>query len=340
MQHSDFIRMHPEVADALASGRAVVALETAAVTHGLPREELAHFPKFFDTVDASVRAAFHRRPANAALGRALAAAVRAEGAVPASVGMLDGKLVIGLTDEEVDLLAEMRDVRKLSSRDVAAACVDRASGGTTVAGTILACRLATPRRIRVFATGGIGGVHRGYVQRPDISADLMEIRDGGTAVVTAGAKSILDVPATVELLDTLGIATVGYGTEHFPLFLSVGSPLLRTSSTARDASHAASILSAQQALIPNRGMLLCVPPPASDALPIETMERAIATGLAECALRGVTGPEVTPVLLAAVAKATGGTSLATNLAVLVHNAQVGARVAICMANAQSNSISA
>lgn len=336
-QHRHFVRVHPEVADALASGRAVVALETAAVTHGLPREELSQFPRYFDTVDPSVRDAFRGRPANAALGRALAAAVRAEGAVPATVGMLHGKLVIGLTDAEVDLLAEMREVRKISSRDIAPLSVDGASGGTTVAGTLLACRLVSPTRLRVFATGGIGGVHRGYAQRPDISADLLEIRDGGTLVVTAGAKSILDVAATVEMLDTLAVATVGYDTEHFPLFLSAGTPHLRTSARARDAQHAATMFALQQSITPERGMLLCVPPPTSDALPTETMERAIAVGLAECAQRGVTGPEVTPVLLAAVAQATGGASLATNLAVLVHNAQVGARVAKCMAHAERTS---
>ncbi len=326
----DFIRVHPEVREALAARRPVVALETAAVTHGLPREELTRFPRYFDTVAPTVREAFRGRPANAALGRALAAAVRAEGAVPATVGMMHGKLVIGLTDDEVDELAAMRSVRKISSRDVAAAHVDGASGGTTVAGTILACRLSTPTRIRVFATGGIGGVHRGYAQRPDISADLLEIRDGGTMVVTAGAKSILDVPATLEMLDTLGVATVGYGTGHFPLFLSAGTSALRTSAEARDARSAAFIFAAQQAIASERGMLLCVPPPASDALPTELMEAAIAEGLATCARGGVTGAEVTPVLLAAVAKATSGTSLATNLAVLVHNAQVGAHVAKAM----------
>ncbi|MFZ9915497.1 MAG: pseudouridine-5'-phosphate glycosidase, partial [Phycisphaerales bacterium] len=187
-------------------------------------------------------------------------------------------------------------------------------------------------RIPVFATGGIGGVHRGYAERPDISADLVEIRDGGTMVVTAGAKSILDLPATLELLDTLGVPTVGLGTAHFPLFLSNGTPALRTSGEARDAAAAAAIFAAHQRFYPERGMLLCVPPPPADALPVELMESAIAQGLAECARRGVSGPEVTPVLLSAVAAATGGVSLATNLAVLVHNAQVGARVAIALAS--------
>jgi pseudouridine-5'-phosphate glycosidase len=322
-----FVRVHPEVADALATGRPVVALETAAVTHGLPRAPVSKLPKHFDAAPASVRAAFDGRAANAALGRALAAAVRAEGAVPATVGMLHGRLVIGLTDDEVDLLAAMREVRKISSRDVPAACAQGASGGTTVAGTILACGRATPKPISIFATGGIGGVHRGYAERPDISADLLEIRDGGVLVVTAGAKSILDVPATVEMLDTLGIATIGYGTGDFPLFLSRGSSALRTSGTARDAREAARIHAAHRTIMPTRGMLLCVPPPESDALPRETMEAAIAEGLSRCAREGVTGPDVTPVLLATAAEATGGETLATNLAVLVHNAQVAARVA-------------
>ena len=328
---SRFVRVHPEVADALASGRPVVALETAAVTHGLPRAPVAKLPRHFASIAAPVREAFAGRAANAALGRALAAAVRAEGAVPATIGVLRGTLVIGLTDAEVDELAEMREVRKISSRDVPAACAQAASGGTTVAGTILACGLATPAPIRIFATGGIGGVHRGYAERPDISADLAEIRDGGLMVVTAGAKSILDVPATVEMLDTLGVPTIGYRTGDFPLFLSRGSSELRTSGMAHDDADAARIFAVHRGLLPSRGMLLCVPPPESDALPHEMMEHAIAEGLARCARDGIAGPEVTPVLLAAVADATRGESLATNLAVLVHNAQVAARVAIACA---------
>lgn len=328
-----FVRIDPEVRDALASGRPVVALETAAVTHGLPREEVRRLPKYFGepSVPETVRAAFRGRAANAALGHALVAAVRAEGAVPATVGMLRGELVIGLSSAELEELAAMREVRKISSRDVPAACADRASGGTTVAGTILACRSAEPERIRIFATGGIGGVHRGYAERPDISADLLEIRDGGTLVVSAGAKSILDVPATVELLDTLGVPTVGLGTGHFPLFLSHGTPALRTSAEARDAGAAAAIFAAHRSFYPDRGMLLCVPPPAHDALPVERMELAIGEGLAQCSRDGIHGPDVTPVLLSAVARATEGASLATNLAVLVHNAQVGARVAVACA---------
>ncbi|MFM7133437.1 MAG: pseudouridine-5'-phosphate glycosidase [Planctomycetota bacterium] len=327
---NEFVRIAPEVRDALAAGRPVVALETAAVTHGLPREPLAAEPRFFadPSVCEGVRAAFRGRPVHAALGHALAAAVRAEGAVPATVGVLRGKLVIGLDAEETDELAAMREVRKISERDIAAACADGASGGTTVAATILACRLATPTPIRIFATDGIGGVHRGFAARPDISADLMAIRDGGTMVVTAGAKSILDLPATLELLDTLGIPTVGLGRAHFPLFLSPGSAALPTNASAADADAAARIFAAHRSFYPGRGMLLCVAPPESDALPVETIESAVAEGMRECERRGIHGPEVTPVLLSAVARATGGASLRANLAVLVHNAMVGARVAV------------
>lgn len=326
---SAHLRIHPEVADALSSGRPVVALETAAVTHGLPREPARILPRLFETpgFPTAVRDAFAGRAANAALGRALAAAVRSEGAVPATVGFLHGQLVIGLTDDEVDELAELRGVRKISARDAGPAHAAGASGGTTVAGTILACGLATPRPIEVFATGGIGGVHRGFADRPDISADLLAIRDGGTLVVTAGAKSILDLAATVELLDTLGVPTAGLGTTAFPRFLSPGDASLSVETDAVDAAGAARLFRAQRLFTPTRGMLLCVPPPGTDAIPADRMERAIAEGLARCERENVTGPDVTPVLLAAVAEATGGRSLATNLAVLVENARVGARVA-------------
>ncbi|MFM7052591.1 MAG: pseudouridine-5'-phosphate glycosidase, partial [Planctomycetota bacterium] len=197
--------------------------------------------------------------------------------------------------------------------------------------TILAFRAAAPAPILVFATGGIGGVHRGFAALPDISADLMAIRDGGTMFVTAGAKSILDLPATLELLDTLGVPTVGLGTGHFPLFLSPGTAALPTSARTADAASAATIFAAHQRFYPSRGMLLCVPPPASDALPSETMEAAVAEGLRECERGGIHGPEVTPVLLSAVARATGGASLRANIAVLVHNAQIGARVVVALA---------
>lgn len=329
------IRIAPEVRDALASGGAVVALETAAVTHGLPREPLAALPPYLVDADtpAAVRAAFVGGvAANRALGHALAAAVRAEGAVPATVGMLRGELVIGLTGAELDELAAMRDARKLSAREIPLAAARGESGGTTVAGTLLACARAEPAPIRVFATGGIGGVHRGFAERPDVSADLHAIRDTPTLVVTAGAKSILDLPATVEMLDTLGVPLVGLGTPYFPRFLCAGTAELRVNEEARDERDAATLFAAHREMRGDRGMLLCVPPLARFALEPALMESAIRAGLEECSRIGAHGPEVTPVLLAAVAKATGGASLATNLAVLIHNARIGARVARALAS--------
>jgi pseudouridine-5'-phosphate glycosidase len=328
---SGFVRISAEVRDALAMGRAVVALETAAVTHGLPREPLASMPAYLadPATPAAIRACFaDGSPAHLALGRALAAAVRAEGAVPAVVGVLRGQLVVGLADDELRELGSMREVTKVAARDAALVAARGGSGGTTVAGTLLACRHA---KLPVFATGGIGGVHRGYAERPDISADLLAIRETGTLVVTAGAKSILDLPATVEMLDTLGVPLVGLQTPFFPRFLSPGNASLRVNIEAADEVDAARLFAAHRAMHDARGMLLCVPPLAAHALPEEVMERAIARGLAECAREGATGPDVTPILLAAVARASEGASLATNLAVLIHNARVGARVALQLA---------
>jgi pseudouridine-5'-phosphate glycosidase len=253
--------------------------------------------------------------------------VRADASEPATVGMLRGELVIGLTSAELDELAAMRDARKLSAREIPLAAARGESGGTTVAGTLLACARAEPAPIRVFATGGIGGVHRGFAERPDVSADLHAIRDTPTLVVTAGAKSILDLPATVEMLDTLGVPLVGLGTPYFPRFLCAGTAELRVSEQARDERDAAALFAVHREMRDHCGMLLCVPPLARFALEPEIMESAIRAGLEECSRIGAHGPDVTPVLLAAVAKTTGGASLATNLAVLIHNARVGARVA-------------
>ena len=317
---SRLLRISDEVRDALASRRPVVALETAAVTHGLPRAPLDGMPAYLADADtpATVRACFEGgTPAHLGLGRALAAAVRAEGAVPATVGLLRGQLVVGLADAELEELAAMREVHKIAARDAALVAARGGSGGTTVAGTLLACRFA---RLPVFATGGIGGVHRGHAVLPDISADLHAIRDTGTLVVTAGAKSILDLPV------------VGLGTPYFPRFLSEGNAQLRVNTEATDPDDAARLFSAHRELLPDRGMLLCVPPLTRFALPAEVMERAIEDGLAECERVGARGPEVTPVLLSAVARASRGASLATNLAVLIHNARIGARVATQLAH--------
>jgi pseudouridine-5'-phosphate glycosidase len=336
------IRIAPEVRDALASGGAVVALETAAVTHGLPREPLATLPPYLldPETPAAVRAAFGGGiAANRALGHALAAAVRAEGAVPATVGMLRGELVIGLTSAELDELAAMRDARKLSAREIPLAAARGESGGTTVAGTLLACARAEPAPIRVFATGGIGGVHRGWTGRPDVSADLQAIARHRVCVVSAGAKSILDLPATLEALDTLGVPTLGFGTPHFPRFLTRGDASLPVREVPASAAEVARILDLHWTAPPRglgraQGVLLCVDPPEEHALPLDEIEPIIAAEVEHARERGIAADRVTPALLAAIASRSAGRSVEANVAALLQNASVAAAIAVAHAKSR------
>ncbi len=310
------LRVAPEVEAALCDGRAVVALETAVLTHGLPRTPMAA-PAGIEGWEASL-------PANLALSVLLESTVRAAGAVPATVGMLDGRLHVGLTRDELGRLGHDTAARKLSTRDLGAAAAQRASGGTTVAATLAACGAAG---IRVFATGGIGGVHRGWTDRPDVSADLAMLARTPVAVISAGAKSILDLPATVEALDALGIPVVGLGTAHFPRFLSPGDESLGVSARAADAAEVARICQAHWAFAPSVGVLVANPPPAGAAIPAAEIESVIEAAMAEAVLTGVRGAAITPFLLERVQRATGGRTVATNVAVLAANARAGAEVA-------------
>jgi pseudouridine-5'-phosphate glycosidase len=310
------IERSPEVADALRAGRAVVALETAVLTHGLPRTPMAA-PGGIAGWDASV-------PANLALSILLESTVRAAGAVPATVAMVDGTLHAGLAPDALARLAHDAGARKLSARDLGPAAAQRASGGTTVAGTLVAAALAG---IRVFATGGIGGVHRGWTERPDVSADLSALARTPVAVVSAGAKSILDLPATVEALDALGVPVVGLGTDRFPRFISPGDASLGVSAVAADAREAARICEAHWRLMPSTGVLVANPPPAPHAIPSAEMESVIARAVEEASRGGIRGAAITPFLLDAVQRATGGRATAANVAVLVANARAGAEIA-------------
>ena len=285
--------LSPEVSDALRAGRPVVALETAVLTHGLPRAPMAA-PGGIAGWDASI-------PANLALSTLLERTVRAAGAVPATVAMVDGRLHAGVTPDMLGRLAEDTDARKLSARDLGPAAAQRASGGTTVAGTLVAAAIAG---IRVFATGGIGGVHRGWTERPDVSADLSALARAPVAVVSAGAKSILDLPATVEALDALGVSAV-----------------------AADAREAARLCAAHWRFNPSTGLLVANPPPAAHAIPASEMESVIARAVEEADRRGIRGAAITPFLLDAVQRATGGRATAANVAVLVANAHAGAEIA-------------
>ncbi len=292
-----WLHVHPEVASALASGRPVVALESTVITHGLPE------------------------PVNLELARRLEGEVRAAGAVPATVAVIDGRVCLGVTTDQLERLALSRKLMKISRRDFGAAMAQRATGGTTVAATMVAAHAGG---IRVFATGGIGGVHRG--QAGDVSADLPELARTPVIVVCAGAKAILDLPRTLEWLETAGVPVVGWGTDEFPAFFTRSSGL-RVSARVDNAVEAAALIRAQWTLGLRSGVLICVPCPEDVAVPAEAVEPVLRTALQQAEAQGVRGKDVTPFLLARLAELTGGDTLRANLALLRNNARVAAEIA-------------
>ncbi len=278
-------------------GAPIVALESAVITHGLPR------------------------PINLELARELEDIVRANGANPATIALLDGKIHVGLTDEELERLANMDEVRKISLRDFGIALTGGLSGGTTVAATLFS---AAQVGIRVFATGGIGGVHRGATF--DVSNDLTQMGRSPVLVVCAGAKAILDLPATREVLETQGVPVIGYQTDEFPAFYTrrSGLPVDFRVDTPLEAAQIA--LRSWEAGL-RSAVLLVVPPPEEDAMPVDVMENAIKAALAETEEVGIHGAATTPFLLNRVSHLTGGESLRANLSLLRNNARVAAQVA-------------
>lgn len=299
-----YLDVRPEVAEALAASRPVVALESTVISHGLPR------------------------PHNLETARKMEAAVRGEGAVPATIGLLNGRLIVGLTRAEIESLASAEHVAKVSRRDLAAILNSRKPGATTVAATMI---VAAQAGIRIFATGGIGGVHRGAQNTFDISADLPELARTPVAVVCSGAKVILDLPRTLEVLETLGVPVVGYGTSQFPAFY-VQESGLALDSRVDTPQEAARIITLHWALGVNSGIVFCNPPPAECALPREKVESLIEAALSSASAAGIQGKAVTPYLLDHLAKASGGQTLATNIALLISNARVAAQIASACAS--------
>ena len=292
----------PEVAEARAAGRPLVALESTVITHGLPR------------------------PQNLDLARRLEATVRQHGATPATVALLGGEIKVGLTAAELDYLANAEGVVKVSRRDYPIVMAKKLDGGTTVAGTMMAAAWAG---IQVFATGGIGGVHRG--DHADVSADLPELSRTPVAVVCAGAKSILDLPATLEWLETAGVPVVGYGTDEFPAFYARSSGLrLADCARADTPAEAAELIRARWALGQAGGVLIVYPIPAEAAIPNAEIDAVIERALWEAEAQGVTGKDVTPFLLAQVMELTYGRSLRANLALLENNARLAAQIAAAL----------
>jgi len=287
-----------EVWTAINEKTPLVGLETAVITHGLPY------------------------PTNIELAQAMENVIREEGAVPATVGVLGGRAQIGMREEDILLLAQDHEVIKVSRRDFSRAAVKKLNGGTTVAGTLTALHKAG---INVFATGGIGGVHRNAPY--DISADLPTLGQTPALVVCAGAKSILDLPATLEMLETLSVPVVGFQTNLFPAFYarSSGLPL---SIEVEDPEQAALLAKSHWGMGINSAVLLVVPPPLDAALPDRQMEEAVEQALKDAEEHKITGQEVTPFLLKRVSEITGKASLKANLGLLLNNARVAARVAV------------
>lgn len=300
------LRVAPEIARARAAGEPIVALESTLISHGLPY------------------------PQNLEVAHALEAEVRTSGALPATIGLVGGIPTVGLDAAALEHFARSDGILKLSRRDLAAAIARKQDGATTVAATMA---LAAAAGVAVFATGGIGGVHRGVQASWDISADLTELARTPVLVVCAGAKAILDLPATLEQLETLGVPVIGLGTDEFPAFYSRDSGLVLPVNVATP-SEVAQIWRTQRdapELCAPGGMLLCVPPPDAVALPRAEVEAAIARALTRAEAAGIRGPAVTPFLLAAMAEETHGESIATNVALLRQNARVAAQVAVALA---------
>jgi pseudouridine-5'-phosphate glycosidase len=296
-------RILPEVQEALDAGKPVVALETTLVTHGLP----------------------HPRGLEAA--RELEQCVRATGAVPATVGILDGTARVGLTATQLERLATARDAAKVNLGNLAAVVAGGGPGSTTVAATMA---VAARAGIRVFATGGIGGVHRDVAESGDVSADLTALARFPVTVVCAGAKAILDLPRTVEMLETLGVPVLGFGTDQFPAFYRRESGV-RLDRRCDTVEELAEVVRAHHELGLGTGVLVGNPIPAADELPRGRYEEALAGALAEASQRGLRGREVTPFLLDRLRELTGGASVTANLSLLRSNARLAGELAVALA---------
>jgi pseudouridylate synthase len=299
MTHSD-LDIAPEIAQALAQGGPVVALESTIIAHGMPY------------------------PGNLVTARALERIIRTEGAVPATIAVLDGRLKVGLDDAALERLAQSPDMAKASVRDLPVLMAARRDGATTVAATM---RIAAMAGIRVFATGGIGGVHRGAEATGDVSADLTELAESPVAVISAGAKAILDLPRTLEMLETLSVPVIGYQCDEFPAFYSRSSGL-RIQARAESPAEIAAILAARWRLSDKGGALIANPIPSADEIPAARIEAQIAAALRDAGAQGIAGKEVTPFLLARIRDLTQGESQRANVALALNNAQLGAKIAL------------
>ncbi len=294
-----YLEIKDEVKEALKEGRPVVALESTIIAHGMPH------------------------PQNIETALEIEEIIRDNGAVPATIGIIDGKIKIGLTKKEVEFLGESDEIVKVSRRDLPVVLAEKRHGATTVAGTMIAADLAG---IKIFVTGGVGGVHRGAENSLDISADLEELKKTSVAVIAAGAKSILDLGLTLEKLETFGVPVLGYQTEELPAFYSRHSGF-NVDYKLENPKHTADILKAKWELGLEGGVLIANPVPEADEIEYAVINEKIEQALGEAAARGIKGKELTPFLLDRIKEITDGQSLETNISLVRNNAVVGAKIA-------------
>ena len=298
-----YLDISPEVQQALAEGKPVVALESTIISHGMP------YPKNVETALRVERT------------------IRENGAVPATIAIIGGRLKAGLSESEIEYLGKTgRAVAKVSRRDLPVIVANHADGATTVATTMLIAHMAG---ISVFATGGIGGVHRGAETTMDVSADLEELAQTPVMVVCAGAKAILDLKLTLEVLETKGVPVIGFGTEELPAFYTRESGL-KVDARADTPEQLAAMFAAQRGMGLKGGMLVTNPIPQEYAMPKDVIDAAIEQALAECEAQGIHGKDTTPFLLARVAELTGGDSLESNIRLVLNNAMVAAKTAAAL----------
>jgi len=297
-----FLQFSPEVQAARAAGKPVVALESTIISHGMPY------------------------PQNVQTAREVEQVIRAAGAVPATIALIDGKICVGLSEGQLELLGQSRDALKVSRRDLAYVLATKKLGATTVAATMICAKLAG---IEVFVTGGIGGVHRGAETSFDISADLQELAQTGVAVVCAGVKSILDIGLTLEYLETHGVPVLSVGQPGFPAFFTRDSGF-KADFQLDTAEEQARFIRTKWQLSLQGGVVVSNPVPAESAMDKDEIDAIIAQALGEATAQGVKGKAVTPFLLARIKELTGGRSLDTNIALVKHNALVGAKLAVAL----------
>lgn len=294
-----YLDMNPEVRAAIEAGQPVVALESTIIAHGMP------YPKNVETA------------------LAVNEMIRKNGAVPATIGIINGRMKVGLTEEEIEYLAKAENVLKVSRRDLPYVLANRLDGATTVAGTMIIAHMAG---IKVFVTGGIGGVHRGAGDSFDISADLEELKMTDVAVVCAGVKSILDIGATLEYLETAGVPVITVGSDDFPAFYSRKSGF-KSDCRIDSPKEIADLISLKYSLGLKGGVLIGCPIPEAEEIPFDKMERVIEEALQKCKSLNITGKRVTPFLLNEVKTLTSGNSLEANIKLVLNNAEIGAKIA-------------